>query len=200
MRAVRQGDGIPYISAGVNENDLSDLDTYFATTLTYAEQAPLLASQLQAQSFTEIGLVVMDQPSFDDALEAIKAAVEEAGITIAFETRIDDRGRVGTAFGRPGAEEQRRRGRGPAQLAPRVHRPGRPGAHPRLHAGLARARRHEWTQRGHHVRLPGGRPASSSHRRQDSTSSTRSTRISTRRTCSSAAGRPPTTSASSCGR
>ena len=68
---------------------LSDLDTYFATTLTYAEQAPLLIAQLQAQSITEIGLVVSDTPSFDDALEAIKAAAEEAGITIAFETRIN---------------------------------------------------------------------------------------------------------------
>ena len=81
--------GIPYVSAGVNENVLSDLDTYFATTLTYAEQAPLLIAQLQAQSIAEIGLVVSDTPSFDDALEAIKAAAEEAGITIAFETRIN---------------------------------------------------------------------------------------------------------------
>ena len=40
--------GIPYLSAGVNENGLSDLDTYFATTLTYAEQAPMLIAQLQA--------------------------------------------------------------------------------------------------------------------------------------------------------
>ncbi len=81
--------GIPYVSAGVNENVLSDLDTYFATTLTYAEQAPLLIAQLQAQSMTEIGLVVSDTPSFDDALEAIKAAAEGAGITIAYETRIN---------------------------------------------------------------------------------------------------------------
>ena len=81
--------GIPYVSAGVNENVLSDLETYFATTLTYAEQAPLLIAQLQAQSVTEIGLVVSDTPSFDDALEAIKAAAEGAGITIAYETRIN---------------------------------------------------------------------------------------------------------------
>jgi branched-chain amino acid transport system substrate-binding protein len=81
--------GIPYISAGVNQNVLSDLETYFATTLTYAEQAPMLIGQLQAQSVTEIGLVVSDTPSFDDALEAIKAAAEGAGITIAYETRIN---------------------------------------------------------------------------------------------------------------
>lgn len=81
--------GIPYVSAGVNENGLSDLETYFASTLTYGEQAPLLVGQLQAQGVTEIGLVVADTPSFDDAQEAIKAAAEEAGITVVFETRIN---------------------------------------------------------------------------------------------------------------
>ncbi|MET0326274.1 MAG: ABC transporter substrate-binding protein, partial [Ilumatobacteraceae bacterium] len=81
--------GIPYLSAGVNENGLSDLDTYFATSLTYAEQAPMLIDQITAQGLTEIGLVVSDTPSFDDAQEAIKAAADEAGVTIAYETRLN---------------------------------------------------------------------------------------------------------------
>jgi branched-chain amino acid transport system substrate-binding protein len=81
--------GIPYLSAGVNESGLSDLDTYFATTMTYAEQAPLILAQLQEQGITEVGLVVSDTPSFDDANEAIKAAAEDAGITIAYEKRIN---------------------------------------------------------------------------------------------------------------
>jgi branched-chain amino acid transport system substrate-binding protein len=81
--------GIPYISAGVNEAGLSDLESYFATTLTYAEQAPLIVAQLQERDFTEAGLVVSDTPSFDDANAAIKAAAEDAGITIAYEKRIN---------------------------------------------------------------------------------------------------------------
>ena len=81
--------GIPYLSAGVNENGLADLDTYFATTLTYAEQAPMLIDQITADGLTEIGLVVTDTPSFDDAQEAIKAAADEAGVTIAYETRLN---------------------------------------------------------------------------------------------------------------
>jgi branched-chain amino acid transport system substrate-binding protein len=81
--------GIPYLSAGVNEAGLSDLDTYFATTMTYAEQAPLIVAQLQERGFTEAGLVVSDTPSFDDANEAIKAAAGDAGITIAYEKRIN---------------------------------------------------------------------------------------------------------------
>ena len=68
--------GIPYLSAGVNETGLSDLDTYFATTLTYSEQAPLIIAQLQERGITETALVVSDTPSFDDAFEALKAAAE----------------------------------------------------------------------------------------------------------------------------
>ncbi len=81
--------GIPYLSAGVNESGLSDLDTYFATTLTYAEQAPMMVAQLQAQNFTEAALVVSDTPSFNDAEAAIKAAAEAAGLALPFTTRIN---------------------------------------------------------------------------------------------------------------
>jgi ABC-type branched-subunit amino acid transport system substrate-binding protein len=81
--------GIPYLSAGVNESGLSDLDTYFATTLTYAEQAPLIMAQLQERGIAEVGLVVSDTPSFDDAFAALKAAAGDAGVTIAYETRIN---------------------------------------------------------------------------------------------------------------
>jgi len=81
--------GIPYLSACVNQEDLADLSTYFATSLTYAEQAPLMLDQVAELGVTEIGLVVSDTPSFNDAFEAIRAAAEEAGITIAYDTRIN---------------------------------------------------------------------------------------------------------------
>ena len=102
--------GIPYLSAGVNEEGLADLETYFATTLTYAEQAPLLMAQLEEQGITDIGLVVADTPSFDDAMAAIQAAAEEAGINIVYETRINKTaGRARAALGGPVAQGQRRR-------------------------------------------------------------------------------------------
>ncbi len=81
--------GIPYLSAGVNETGLADLDTYFSTSLTYAQQAPLIIAQLQEQGFTEAALIVSNTPSFDDAYEAIKAAAEEAGIGLLYENRIN---------------------------------------------------------------------------------------------------------------
>jgi ABC-type branched-subunit amino acid transport system substrate-binding protein len=81
--------GIPYLSSGVNEDGLADLDTYFATSLTYAEQAPLIIAELQQQGFTEVGLVVADTPSFEDAYTALTAAADEAGVAIAYENRIN---------------------------------------------------------------------------------------------------------------
>ena len=81
--------GIPYLSAGVNEDGLADLDTYFATSMTYAEQAPLIVAQLQEQGLTEAALVVADTPSFEDAYEAYKAALTDAGIGILYENRIN---------------------------------------------------------------------------------------------------------------
>ena len=80
---------VPYLSAGVNETGLDDLATYFATSLTYSEQAALIIAQLVERELTEVGLVVADTPSFDDAFDALKAAAETEGITIAYETRIN---------------------------------------------------------------------------------------------------------------
>ena len=81
--------GIPYLSAGVNEAGLADLGTYFATTLTYAEQAPMIVAQLQAQGFTRVGLVVSDTPSFEDALAALREAADAVGLEVALDTRIN---------------------------------------------------------------------------------------------------------------
>jgi len=80
---------VPYLSAGVNEDGLTDLPTYFATSLTYAEQAPLIIAQLVERGLTEVGLVVADTPSFNDAFEALKEAAEAEGVTIAYESRIN---------------------------------------------------------------------------------------------------------------
>jgi len=80
--------GIPYLSAGVNETGLEDLTTYFSTTLTYAEQAPLLIAEAQAQGLTTMGLVVTDTPSFEDAHDAILETASAAGIEIVADLRI----------------------------------------------------------------------------------------------------------------
>ena len=146
--------GIPYLSAGVNETGLSDLDTYFATSLTYAEQAPLIIAQLQDQGFTEAALVVGDTPSFDDAYDALKSAADDAGLTSRTRPGSTRTAAEPATLGGPGAEELRRRSGDPAQLTGRVRRARQPGSQPELHADVDRSRHHQRAQRRHHCRVP----------------------------------------------
>jgi ABC-type branched-subunit amino acid transport system substrate-binding protein len=80
--------GVPYISTGVNEADLADLSTYFAVSLTYNEQNPLIVARIQELGFVRIGVVVVDVPSFADAHDGFVQAAEEAGLEIAVEMRM----------------------------------------------------------------------------------------------------------------
>jgi branched-chain amino acid transport system substrate-binding protein len=80
--------GVPYMSAGVNEAGLTDLRTYFASTMTYPEQAPLLLQYAEDQGFENVAVVVSDTPSFEDAHEAIRVAAEEAGVELALDTTL----------------------------------------------------------------------------------------------------------------
>ena len=128
--------GIPYLSAGVNEDGLADLETYFATTLTYAEQAPLLMQLLQEKGITDIGLVVADTPSFNDAHDGDQVGRRRG-------RRQHRRTRRGSTRRPPSPSSSRwsRRSRTAAPtavvllvVAGRLHRAGQPGAEPGLHA------------------------------------------------------------------
>jgi branched-chain amino acid transport system substrate-binding protein len=81
--------GVPYLSAGVNESKVKDLSTYYTTTLTYAEQAPLLVKFIQDEGFQKVGVVVADTPSFKDARDAFVKEAEDAGLDVAVDTPIN---------------------------------------------------------------------------------------------------------------
>jgi len=74
--------GVPYFSAGVNEEGLADLETYYALSLTYAQQAPLIVDYMKEEGFEKIGVVVADTPSFKDAHDAFVDAAEGADLDI----------------------------------------------------------------------------------------------------------------------
>jgi len=76
------GVGVPYFSAGVNESGLADLSTYFALSLTYAQQAPLIVARLQELELERIAVLVADTPSFQDGHDAFVEAAEEAELDI----------------------------------------------------------------------------------------------------------------------
>jgi len=81
--------GVPYFSAGVNESGLEDLETYFALSLTYAQQAALIVEQLEELGIQNVGAVVADTPSFGDGHDAFVEAAESAGLDVVVDDEIN---------------------------------------------------------------------------------------------------------------
>ena len=130
-------DGIPYLSAGVNETGprrprhllrhVADLRRAGA-----ADHRPAAGRRASPRS----ALVVADTPSFDDAYDGVQGRGRGGRPRASpYETRINkDASPAEAADRRPGAEELRRRGRHPAQLAGRVLLGLAPGGRqPELH-------------------------------------------------------------------
>lgn len=77
--------GVPYISAGVTENGVNTLATYFAIWASYKQQAPLLvdymANKLGAKGERN-GMVYFNTPGFLDGRAAWEAEMDEAGASV----------------------------------------------------------------------------------------------------------------------
>lgn len=75
--------GIPYLSAGVTEKGVSALPNYFAVSMSYADQGPLLAKYLQENKSAlgwggdpaKVALVHTNTPNFDDAVAGFTQAL-----------------------------------------------------------------------------------------------------------------------------
>ena len=81
--------GVPYLSAGVNTHGLQGLRRYFALSMTYAQQAPLLAQLVKNRlGKAKVGLAVLDTPDFDDARAAAVEALRAAGLQVVADERI----------------------------------------------------------------------------------------------------------------
>ncbi len=82
---------VPYVSVGVTESGLVGLPGYFAATLTYAEQGPLLAdllvSELGAKDEAN-GMLRFETPNFQDAHDSFAAAMEQAGTSLAYDRAV----------------------------------------------------------------------------------------------------------------
>lgn len=82
---------VPYVSVGVTESGVVELPNYFAATLTYAEQGPLLAdllvSDLGAGKETN-GMLRFETPNFQDAHDSFVAAMRERGAPVAYDRAV----------------------------------------------------------------------------------------------------------------
>ena len=75
--------GIPYLSAGVTEKGLTTLPNYFAVSMSYAAQGPLLAQYMEANKSAlewsgdpaKVAVVHTNTPNFDDAVASFTQAM-----------------------------------------------------------------------------------------------------------------------------
>ena len=76
------GKGVPYLSAGVTTNGLTGLNHYFATTLTYAQQAVLVLRNAKAQGLglKKWAVVTSKTDNFKDARDAMESVLKSAGV------------------------------------------------------------------------------------------------------------------------
>jgi hypothetical protein len=84
------GKGVPYLSAGVTTNGLTGLNHYFATTLTYSQQGPLVVKNAETQGFAkpaaardgkQWAVITSRTKNFDDATKGIEDALKTKGIS-----------------------------------------------------------------------------------------------------------------------
>lgn len=82
---------VPYLSAGVTENGLTTLPNYFATSMTYPDQAPLLADFMASKlgaSGEKNGMLWFDTANFRDAHDAFVDAMDKAGVPLDYDKPV----------------------------------------------------------------------------------------------------------------
>jgi hypothetical protein len=78
---------VPYLSAGVTTNGLTDLPTYFATTMTYKAQSETVVKMTAQQGFgpaKKWGLVLSGTPNFEDAKTSMEAALKGKATSVKY--------------------------------------------------------------------------------------------------------------------
>ena len=83
--------GVPYLGAGVTELVLNQLTNYFATSMTYNEQGPLLADMLVSDlgaKNEKNGMLTFDTPNFEDARTGFSEGMEKQGAQIVYDRRV----------------------------------------------------------------------------------------------------------------
>lgn len=99
--------GVPYLSAGVNEDGVNNLETYFALSQSYAQQsAPLAQLAKRKLGMTKLGIVVADTPSFADAHKSFTAAAEQEGLEIVRNSKINKNASESETLAEANAQQQ----------------------------------------------------------------------------------------------
>ena len=79
-QVLRRG-SVPYLSAGVTENGLGALPNYFATSLSYKQQGPLVVQMAKENKYFDgkWAVIITEGPNFADAKDSIVSALKSSG-------------------------------------------------------------------------------------------------------------------------
>ncbi|HEV3364732.1 MAG TPA: ABC transporter substrate-binding protein [Acidimicrobiia bacterium] len=81
--------GVPYLSAGVNEDGLTGLRSYFATSQTYHQQHPALVSYITNKlRKTKLAIVLNNTPALNETQQSITKQAQAGGLNIVRQSRI----------------------------------------------------------------------------------------------------------------
>ncbi|MGH2749967.1 MAG: ABC transporter substrate-binding protein, partial [Actinomycetota bacterium] len=103
--------GVPYLSAGVTENGLTTLRTYFALWMSYKQQGPLLADMVVDKLGGKgkvNGMVRFQTPNFQDAHDSWVSAMGSKGARVAYDRAVPKT--AGASDAQTVATELRQRG------------------------------------------------------------------------------------------
>jgi len=80
--------GVPYISSGGGQAAVAGLANYFAISMSFPQQAPLVAQAVKRAGKTKVAVVVINTPNYDDTFASLVQSVRDVGLTLVRADRI----------------------------------------------------------------------------------------------------------------
>ena len=80
--------GVPYFATGGGEAGLDRLSTYFNVSMTFPQQAPMVAQVVKRAGKAKVGIVVTNTPNYSDTLSSLEAAARQAGLQVVRTSRM----------------------------------------------------------------------------------------------------------------
>jgi ABC-type branched-subunit amino acid transport system substrate-binding protein len=80
--------GVPYLSTGGGEAAVEGLRTYFGISMSFPQQAPMLAQMIKKAGKAKVAVLVINTPNYDDTFAALSASAKSQGLAVVRAARI----------------------------------------------------------------------------------------------------------------
>ncbi|HEY3240635.1 MAG TPA: ABC transporter substrate-binding protein [Acidimicrobiia bacterium] len=81
--------GVPYFATGGSQAGFAELSTYFNVSMTFPQQAPMVARLVQRANLTRVGVLTINTPNYNDTHSALESAARAAGLQVVRSSRIN---------------------------------------------------------------------------------------------------------------